>query len=274
MELWIHSLNAFFEGLFLSGMVSLKSSASDPRTPGGNPAPLEWGSPPVGPHPPERRVSGARRSALSFVFPLATRKSLPSWAQKKRSPTARTRRTDTLQKTLLVRGPRLGRLRRQLYGFFNVLVSGQCKTAPKTRADAPSEARYRATPGSRDRAVALPLLAHRAPQEHGANGPYSGELVGRSGCAGARRSREKDLPSLQTPRQESAREAPGRAEHADALPPGRATRRGPLRSRAAGGPGACACGRCGAEARGSEAPLRAPACLSSGARRWRCSPAA
>lgn len=85
------SLNAFWEGLFLSGMVSLKGSASDPRTPGGNPALLEWGSPPVGSHPPEWRVSGAGRSALSFVFPLATRKSLPSWAQKKRSPTARPR---------------------------------------------------------------------------------------------------------------------------------------------------------------------------------------
>lgn len=226
--------------------------------------------------PPPSRAAGFWSSALCSFFRLSPGNAQisPQLGSEETIADRSSRRTDTLQKTLLVRGPRLGRPRRQLYGFFNVLVSGQCKTAPKTRADAPSEARYRATPGPRDRAVALPLLAHRAPQEHGANGPYSGELVGRSGCAGARRSREKDLPSLQTPRQESAREAPGRAEHADALPPGRATRRGPLRSRAASGAGACACGRCGAEARGSEAPLRAPACLSSGARRWRCSPAA
>lgn len=123
------SLNAFLEGLFLFGTVSLKGSASDPRTPGGNPALLEWGSPLVGPHPPERRVSGAGRSALSFAFPLATRKSLPNWAQKKRSPTARPR-GHPAENSASARGPRLGRPRRQLYGFFNLLVSGQCKTAP------------------------------------------------------------------------------------------------------------------------------------------------
>lgn len=91
-------------------------------------------------HPPERRAPGGGRPA--FALPLSRQRANLSLCGLNPSlfglklANLSSQRTPC-RKTLACARPSVSRQSRQLYRLFNLLVSGQSKTTPKTRANAP-----------------------------------------------------------------------------------------------------------------------------------------
>lgn len=156
-----------------------------------------------------------------------------------------------------------------------MLVSGHSKTAPKTRANGPLKpmTMRRQLPRTMLVAVHFLLTSHSNPKNTVHVNPTAGSPRGGRGAQGPGSAQRGTSPPLRPPPlrpviygKKVQKEKPAPRVGLGTRPPG---------PRALGPPRLGGVRAAGAGPRpGSEPPLRAPACLSSGARRWRCSPAA